>query len=52
MWWDSKVEDYRGEVREFAETVVAPVADAMDANSEFNADLLAAMKKHNLVSLL
>jgi len=52
MWWDSKVEDFRGEVREFAENVVAPVADAMDINSEFNEDLLAEMKKRKLVSLL
>lgn len=52
MWWDSKVEGFRGEVREFAETVVAPVADAMDASSEFNPDLLAEMKRRGLVSLL
>ncbi len=52
MWWDSKVEDYRGEIREFAESVVAPVADEMDVSSEFNADLLAEMKRRDLVSLL
>ena len=52
MWWDSKVEDFRREVRDFAENIVAPVADAMDANSEFDSDLLAEMKRHDLMSLL
>jgi alkylation response protein AidB-like acyl-CoA dehydrogenase len=52
MWWDEKAEDFRAEVREFAESVVAPVADAMDASSEFNHDLLAEMKRRNFMSLL
>ncbi|MEW5874636.1 MAG: acyl-CoA dehydrogenase family protein [Candidatus Zixiibacteriota bacterium] len=51
-WWDPKVEDYRQEVRQFAEEVVAPVAGQMDRISEFDSNLLSQMKQKGLVSLL
>jgi alkylation response protein AidB-like acyl-CoA dehydrogenase len=52
MWWDSQVEEFRREFRAFAESKVAPVVEKMDADSEFDQDLLAAMKQHGYVSML
>lgn len=52
MWWDPKVEEVRAEIRAFAEEHVAPAADRMDANSEFDMDLYAQLRERNLFSLL
>jgi alkylation response protein AidB-like acyl-CoA dehydrogenase len=52
MWWDPKVEEYRAEIRAFAEEVVAPAADRMDESGEFEPQLLAALRERDLVSLL
>lgn len=52
MWWDPKIEDFRQEIRQFAEETVAPAADRMDQSSEFEPALLCEMKKRGLVSML
>ncbi|GAB4323385.1 MAG: acyl-CoA dehydrogenase [Candidatus Zixiibacteriota bacterium] len=52
MWWDSKVEDIREEARAFAESVVAPIVNRMDVNSEMDAHLMSAMKRAGYMSLL
>lgn len=52
MWWDPKVEEYRAEIRAFAEEVVAPAADRMDVAGEFEPQLLEALRERHLVSLL
>jgi len=52
MWWDSEIEDYRREIRAFAEEHVAPVAGWMDENAEFDPDLLGKMRRQGVLSLL
>jgi alkylation response protein AidB-like acyl-CoA dehydrogenase len=52
MWWDPKVEEFRCQVREFAETVVAPAGDRMDQAAEFEPALLQELKNRKLLSLL
>lgn len=52
MWWDPKVEEYREEVRAFAEEHVRPIADRMDRHSEFDPHLMDKMKQWGFMSLL
>ncbi len=52
MWWNTSVEDFRREIRAFADTVVAPAADRMDASGAFEPELMAQMRQRNLLSML
>jgi alkylation response protein AidB-like acyl-CoA dehydrogenase len=52
MWWDPKVEDFRREIRAFAESVVAPAGDRMDAAANFEPELMQELKGRKLLSML
>ncbi|MEW5701687.1 MAG: acyl-CoA dehydrogenase family protein [Candidatus Zixiibacteriota bacterium] len=52
MWWDPKVEEYRREIRDFAERVVAPAGDRMEEAGVFEPELLAELRQRRLLCLL
>ncbi len=52
MWWDKRIEEFRREIRTFADAVVAPAADRMDVTAVFEPELLAQMRERKLLSLL
>lgn len=52
MWWSPKVEEFRCELREFADKVVAPAGDRMDTASSFEPELLQQLKDRKLLSML
>ena len=52
MWWSPKVEEFRCELREFADGVVAPAGDRMDNASDFEPSLLQQLKDRKLLSML
>jgi len=52
MWWNPKVEEFRSEIREFADRVVAPAGDRMDNASNFEPDLLQQLKDRKYLSML
>ena len=52
MWWDPKIEEFREEVRAFAEENVRPIADRMDRHSEFDPHLMEKMKHWGFMSML
>src|SRR3990172_4971804 len=52
MWWNDTVEDFRRELRAFADHVVAPAADRMDASGAFEPALMAELRRRNLLSML
>ena len=52
MWWDPKVEEFRREIRSFAEDVVAPAGDRMDAVSAFEPELFRQLQERQLLALL
>jgi len=52
MWWGTKVEDYRREIRDFAERVVAPAGDRMDESGLFEPELLGELRRRQLLCLL
>jgi len=52
MWWNSSVEDFRCQIRAFADAVVAPAADRMDASGVFEPELMAQLRQRNLLSML
>ena len=52
MWWNPKVEEFRSEIRSFADEVVAPAGDRMDNASSFEPELLQQLKDRKLLSLL
>jgi alkylation response protein AidB-like acyl-CoA dehydrogenase len=52
MWWNPKVEEFRCEIREFTDKVVAPAGDRMDSASSFEPELLEQLKGRKLLSML
>lgn len=52
MWWDEKYEKFRAKMREFAETVVMPVADRMEADARFDKSLLPLLHQRGLLSMI
>lgn len=52
MWWNPRIEEFRAQVREFAEQVVAPAGDRMDVSSTFEPDLLQQLKDRGYLGML
>ena len=52
MWWEKKYEDFRAEIREFAETVIAPIADRMEKNSSFDQSMIPLLHRRGLLSMI
>lgn len=52
MWWNPKVEQFRCEIRGFADQIVAPAGDRMDDASAFEPGLLQQLKDRKLLGLL
>jgi len=52
MWWDKKYEKFRAEIREFAETVIAPIADRMEENSSFDTSIIPLLHERGLLSMI
>ncbi len=52
MWWDRQYESFRAEIREFAESEIAPIADKMVGNSAFDKSLLPLLHKRGLLSMI
>ncbi|MCP4707786.1 MAG: acyl-CoA dehydrogenase, partial [Planctomycetes bacterium] len=52
MWWDKKYESFRAEIREFAENIISPVAEKMEAKGSFDTSLLPLLHERGLLAMI
>jgi len=52
MWWDEKYEKFRVDIREFAETVIRPIADRMVDEGSFDLSLIPLLHERGLLTMI
>jgi len=52
MWWDKKYESFRAEIREFAETKIAPISRRMVENGTFDMSLIPLLHQRGLSTMV